>query len=35
MHLPPIYKRNGADCFLEPYKKKLIPVTPKEYDVKE
>ena len=31
MHLPPIYKRNGADCFLEPYKEKLIPVTPKEY----
>ena len=31
MPLPPIYKRNGTDCFLDPYREKLIPVTPEEY----
>jgi hypothetical protein len=28
--LPPIYKRNGQDCFFDPYREKLIPVTPEE-----
>lgn len=31
MPLPPIYKRNSADCFLDPYREKLISVTPEEY----
>lgn len=31
MPLPRIYKRNGADCFLDPYREKLISVTPEEY----
>lgn len=31
MPLPPIYKRNGADCFLDPYREKIIPVTSEEY----
>ena len=30
MKLPPIYKRNGRDCFLDPIRKKLIYVTPEE-----
>lgn len=29
--LPKIYKRNGTDCFLDPYREKLIPATPEEY----
>ena len=28
--LPPKYKRNGHDCFFDPYREKLIPVTPEE-----
>ena len=28
--LPPMYKRNGQDCFFDPYREKLIPVTPEE-----
>ena len=28
--LPPIYKRNGKDCYLDPIRKKLIPITPEE-----
>lgn len=28
--LPPIYQRNGHDCFFDPYREKLIPVTPEE-----
>ena len=28
--LPPIYKRNGQDCFFDPYREKVIPVTPEE-----
>lgn len=30
VELPPIYKRNGQDCFFDPYREKLIPVTPEE-----
>ena len=28
--LPPIYKRNGKDCYLDPIRKKLIYITPEE-----
>lgn len=28
--LPPIYKRNGIDCYLDPYRQKLIKITPEE-----
>lgn len=28
--LPPKYKRNGQECFFDPYRQKLIPVTPEE-----
>lgn len=28
--LPPIYKRNGKECYLDPIRKKLIYVTPEE-----
>ena len=28
--LPPIYKRNGKDCYLDPIRKQLIYVTPEE-----
>ena len=28
--LPPKYKRNGQECFFDPYREKLIPVTPEE-----
>ena len=28
--LPPVYQRNGQDCFFDPYREKLIPVTPEE-----
>lgn len=28
--LPPIYKRNGEDCYLDPIRKKLIYITPEE-----
>ena len=30
MTLPPIYKRNGKDCYLDPIRKKLVYVTPEE-----
>jgi len=28
--LPPIYKRNGRDCYLDPIRKRLIYITPEE-----
>ena len=28
--LPPIYKRNGKDCYLDPIREKLIQITPEE-----
>ena len=28
--LPPIYKRNNRDCFLDPIRQKLIYITPEE-----
>ena len=28
--LPPIYKRNGKDCYLDPIRKRLIYITPEE-----
>jgi hypothetical protein len=28
--LPPKYKRNGQECFFDPYRQKLISVTPEE-----
>lgn len=28
--LPPIYKRNGRECYLDPIRKKLIYITPEE-----
>ena len=28
--LPPIYKRNGKDCYLDPIREKLIYITPEE-----
>ncbi len=28
--LPPVYKRNGRDCYLDPIRKKLIYITPEE-----
>lgn len=28
--LPKSYKRNGQDCFFDPYREKLIPITPEE-----
>lgn len=31
LSLPAIYQRNGTDCFLDPYREKLIPATPEEY----
>ena len=30
MELPPIYKRNNKDCYLDPIRKKLIYITPEE-----
>ena len=30
MKLPPIYKRNGKECYLDPIRKKLIYITPEE-----
>ena len=30
MELPPIYKRNGKECYLDPIRKKLIYITPEE-----
>ena len=30
MELPPIYKRNNKDCYLDPIRKKLIFITPEE-----
>lgn len=30
MKLPPIYKRNGKNCYLDPIRKKLIYITPEE-----
>ena len=30
MALPPIYKRNGKECYLDPVRKKLIYITPEE-----
>lgn len=30
MDLPPIYKRNGKECYLDPIRKKLIYITPEE-----
>ena len=30
VELPPKYQRNGHDCFFDPYREKLIPVTPEE-----
>lgn len=30
MKLPPLYRRNGRDCYLDPIRKKLIFVTPEE-----
>ena len=30
MALPPIYKRNGKECYLDPIRKKLIYITPEE-----
>ena len=30
MTLPPIYKRNGKECYLDPIRKKLIYITPEE-----
>lgn len=30
MQLPKQYKRNGKDCFLDPYRKRLIEITPEE-----
>ena len=29
-NLPKIYKRDGKDCYLDPFRKKLIPVTKEE-----
>ena len=28
--LPPVYKRNNADCYLDPIRKRLVYVTPEE-----
>ena len=28
--LPPIYKRDGRDCYLDPIRQKLIFITPEE-----
>ena len=28
--MPPIYKRNGRECYLDPIRKKLIYITPEE-----
>lgn len=28
--LPPVYKRNEKDCYLDPIRKKLIYITPEE-----
>lgn len=30
MQLPKSYRRNGHDCFYDPYREKLIPITPEE-----
>lgn len=30
LKLPPIYKRNGKECYLDPIRKKLIYITPEE-----
>lgn len=30
VELPPIYKRNGRDCYLDPIRQKLIYITPEE-----
>ena len=30
MNLPPIYKRNGKECYLDPIRRKLIYITPEE-----
>lgn len=30
LELPPIYKRNGKKCYLDPIRKKLIYITPEE-----
>ncbi|MCC8044863.1 MAG: type I restriction enzyme HsdR N-terminal domain-containing protein [Clostridiales bacterium] len=30
IELPPIYKRNGRDCYLDPIRQKLIYITPEE-----
>lgn len=30
MKLPPIYKRNGRECYLDPVRQKLIYITPEE-----
>ena len=30
LELPPIYKRNGKECYLDPIRKKLIYITPEE-----
>jgi len=30
MKLPPIYTREGKPCYMDPIRKKLIPVTPEE-----
>ena len=28
--LPPVYKRNGRDCYLDPIRQRLIFITPEE-----
>ena len=30
LKLPPIYHRNGKDCYLDPIRQKLIYITPEE-----
>lgn len=30
LRLPPIYKRLGKECYLDPIRKKLIYITPEE-----
>ena len=30
LKLPPIYHRNGKDCYLDPIRQKLIYITPVE-----
>ena len=30
IELPRVYKRNGKDCFFDPYRKRLIEITPEE-----